>query len=145
MSPRRLAAVAVFALLFLGGIQPFFPKLLFRDNSALAESLARMPDAQAPGYPEFLARVRAATKNGDAILIIVPMRHWDEGYSYAYYRASYFLAGRRTVPMVNAEDALLRDNIAKADYVASWRVSAQLPGLETAWKTDDGMLLRRTR
>ena len=145
MQPRRVAAAVVFALLFLGGVQPYFVKLLFRDNNALAGSLAHAPDAQAPSYPEFLERVRGTTKDGDAILIIVPMRRWDDGYSYAYYRASYFLAGRRTVPIVNAEDALLRDNIAKADYVASWRVAARVPGFDTVWADDEGMLLRRTR
>lgn len=145
MQLRRVAAAIVFALLFLGGVQPYFVKLLFRDTSALAESLAHAPDAQTPTYPAFLERVRGATKNGDSILIIVPMRHWDEGYSYAYYRASYFLAGRRTVPIVNAEDALIRDNVEKADYVASWRVAAQVPGFETVWRDDEGMLLRRTR
>lgn len=142
---RTIAAIAVFAVLFVGGVQPFFMQILVRDASAFAGQLRRAPDARAPGYPEFLARVRASTQGGDGIAIVVPMRHWDDGYSYAYYRASYFLAGRRVVPIVNASDQLLRANLAKADYVAAWRVSAAVPGFETVWQDQQGALLRRRR
>jgi hypothetical protein len=44
-----------------------------------------MPDGQWEQYPRFLDGVRAHTKPGDRIAIVVPSMTWDGVYSYAYY------------------------------------------------------------
>ena len=65
---------------------------------------AAIPTAQWPDYPRFLEGVRAHTqagrhdrhhRSGDGV---------GGGYSYAYYRASYFLTGREVLPLVTPDE-----------------------------------------
>ena len=68
-------------------------------------------DAGWGDYPEFLAAVRDATHDGDTIALIVPARPGSNDSEYAYYRASYLLAGRELRPAADGGNAL---------YVAAW-------------------------
>ncbi|HEY8133496.1 MAG TPA: hypothetical protein VII12_16590, partial [Thermoanaerobaculia bacterium] len=82
------------------------------------------------------------TQNGDSVVIVVPMLKWDEGYSYAYYRASYFLAGREVLPLVTPDDRPHPENVRTARYIAGWHMRRQ-PGLgEVVWEGEGGVLLR---
>ena len=68
-------------------------------------------DAAWGDYPQFLEAVRASTHNGDRVALIVPSRPGSNDYDYAYFHASYFLAGREVLPAQ-----------ADAQFVAAWQV-----------------------
>lgn len=120
----------VFALVLCGG---------WTRTPALPE-----PDRRTGDYPLFLAEVARRTRPGERIVIVVPIRYWRTGYGYAYYRASYFLAGRRAIPILDDDDRVRRERIQQADYVAAWRIP-DLPGFEAVWRGHGGALLRRNR
>src|SRR5258706_8994060 len=103
MVRRVLAACALVALVVLH----FDDRLLsfpFVDRAKVSAAFTSMPDGQWVDYPRFLEGVRAHTKPGDRIGLIVPQMHRDAGYSYAYYRASYFLTGREIIPLIDDTD-----------------------------------------
>ena len=109
--------------------------------SPLARELSESPDRRWPHYPRFLEGVRAHTQPGDTIAIIVPGMSWDNGYSYAYYRASYFLAGREVLPLVSPENEKLPQNFRAAQYIAAFRMNVRTPA-EVVWRGERGTLLR---
>ena len=116
--------------------------LPFADRSAIADMFGRYADgAWWPEYPRFLEEVRARTHDGDSIAILVPTRHWDGGYSYAYYRASYFLPGREVLPLVTPQDAIVPQNFRRAGYVAIWRMQPPQGG-RVVWSGSGGVLMR---
>ena len=98
-------------------------------------------DRNWPQYPRFLAGVRAHTKPGDTIAIIAPSMAWDRGYSYAYYRAGYFLSGRIVLPLSDAEDHPHFENIPTSTYIAAWR-SSITPHGAVVWEGEGGALMR---
>jgi hypothetical protein len=69
------------------------------------------------------------------VAIFAPFR-WDDGYEYAYARALYPLAGRRVVRF---------DQRDRANFVAAYRVTPELPDFVVIWRGADGALLRRVR
>lgn len=143
MTVRRILAAAFFAALAIASIKPELMDLPFIDRRPLQRAMIIDPDgAWWPGYPAFLRDVAAATKPGDTIALVVPGMQWDNGYSYAYYRASYFLAGREVLPMITPEDRWIPANLARAKYVAAWR-----SGIDERWRvakaSHDGALLVR--
>jgi hypothetical protein len=101
----------------------------------------RNPDRAWPDYPVFLQGVREHTKPGDTIAIIVPAMGWETGYSYAYYRASYFLTGREVLPIVTPANARLPQNFRGAKYVAVFGVGLRVPA-DVVWRGGRGALLR---
>ena len=119
-------------------------RLMFADRRALASALTRAPDRRAPEYPQFLEQVAQRTKRGDSIAILVPMRYWAAGYAYAYFRATYFLAGRNVIPLVDVDDTLHAERLSQADFVASWKMPAPA-GFSVVWRGNGGVLLRRAR
>lgn len=131
--------------MIVGGARPFFIKILFGDTARLAAHLAQAPDLHAREYPRFLAEVRARTKPGESIAILVPMRHWNDGYAYAYYRASYVLAGRRVMPLVAPDDRVLVENLSRADYAAAWNLDRPLPHHRVVWRGARGVLARSVK
>jgi uncharacterized membrane protein len=137
---RLLAAAALLALvaLHLDYRLIAFP---FVDRAAFHRGFMRLPDGTWPQFPAFLAGVRAHTKAGDTIAVAVPNMSWEGGYSYAYYRASYYLAGREVLPLVYRTDAPIRGNLAQARYFAAWRVPT--PNAPRVWEGHGGVLLRR--
>ncbi|HUP65236.1 MAG TPA: hypothetical protein VM557_08145, partial [Thermoanaerobaculia bacterium] len=82
---------------------------------------------------------------GSRVAIVVPMREWERGYAWAYYRASWFLAGREVVPLLDEDDRFLRENLQRADFVASWGGEARLPRFVPLWRGPDGILYGRER
>src|ERR1700688_5097444 len=110
MSARRiLAACALIALVALH----FDYKLVafpFLNREGFHRAFTALPDRGWSEYPRFLEGVREHTKAGDRIAVIVPGMRWDDGYSYAYYRASYFLTGREVLPLIYY-DKPLRENL----------------------------------
>ncbi len=69
--------------------------------------------------------------------------NWNGGYADAYYRASYFLAGREVLPLVTSDDHLHPENLRRASFVAAWRVNAPAAGRIVMWRGEGGELLRR--
>jgi hypothetical protein len=116
----------------------------FVDRAPIARALASYPDGTWPQFPRFLEEVRARTKPGDSIALIVPARRWEGGYSYAYYRASYFLAGREVLPVVNEQDEPVPQNVHGARYIAAIGVRLRIPA-DVIWQGEGGALLRLRR
>ena len=138
---RRAAAATLFVAMVAAGVEPILLSFPFRDRQPFVAQYATMLDRLSPDYVGFLESVRAHTKNGDTIALIVPQRRWEFGYSYAYYRASYVLAGRTVLPLVWHHNELLGANFAVAQYVAAWNVSA--PAGAVVFREKRGALVRR--
>jgi hypothetical protein len=138
---RALAALALAALVATR-IDPRLLELPFVDRSAQARSLALYPDRQWPGYPRFLEGVRAHTRPGDTIAIIVPATRWDDGYSYAYYRASYFLTGREVLPVLDLHDVGHPENLSAARFIAAFGMAPTEPA-QAVWSGEGGTLYRQ--
>src|SRR5258708_11909557 len=113
MLRRTLLVISLLALLVVC-IKPRMLQIVFIDREAAAREMNGSPDRLWPLYPRFLEGVRAHTQPGDTIAIIAPGIAWDNGYSYAYYRASYFLTGRHCLPLLNPEHEQLAQNFRAA-------------------------------
>jgi hypothetical protein len=140
MLRRALLVLALLALLVVC-IKPRMLQILFIDRGPSAAELSAAPDRGWSHYPRFLDGVRAHTSPGDTIAIIVPRMSWDNGYMYAYYRASYFLAGREVLPLVTPENEKLPQNFRAARYIAAFRTNVSIPA-EIVWQGEGGTLLR---
>jgi hypothetical protein len=137
---RVLAGCALVAIVALH----FDYKLLsfpLQDRARMHAAFTAYPDGNWGEYAKFLNGVRAHSKPGDRIGIIVPSMRWDSGYSYAYYRASYFLTGREVIPLLYRTDAPIPENLEHADYLAVWR--SRGPRARLVWQGDGGVLLSR--
>jgi hypothetical protein len=110
---------------------------------AFNRRLAQMADGEWWQYPRFLQGVREHTRDGDTIAVVVPPLKWDDGYSYAYYRASYFLAGRIVLPLVTEDDRQHPENFRGARYVAAWHMQPRAGVGRVVWQGEGGMLLQR--
>jgi len=143
VSPRRILAIAALAAVIALRIEPRLLQLPFMDRGPLMRGYALFADRLWPEYPRFLEGVRAHTRPGDKVTVVVPLMKWDEGYSYAYYRASYFLSGREVLPLVDAKDGLHRENFRAATYVAVWQAPFPAPRTALVWSGNGGVLLRR--
>jgi len=142
MSPRRVLALVVLAALLLARIEPRLLSVPLH-RAKFARIYAGFADRLWPQYPRFLEGVRAHTQDGDSIAIVVPTLDWDRGYSYAYYRASYFLVGRDVLPLSDRENHLQLLNFRNAKYIAAWNTSMPQAHFTTVWRGDGGVLLRR--
>jgi hypothetical protein len=143
-SRSAILAGIVFVAIVAGGTDLRFVSMLFHDHAALRQAFAIPPASRRnPEYERFLAEVARRTEAGSAIAIVFPPRQWERGYAFAYYRASYVLAGRRVLPLVDPDDSVHLERIGSAHYVASWQVPA--PELEQVWSGHGGALLRGGR
>lgn len=139
---RILGIVAIVSIVALR-LEPRYVQLPFLNRKPIAAVFQARPDRLWPEYPRFLDEVRARTRNGDAIALIVPTLDWENGYSYAYYRASYFLAGREVLPVADDKGGLHPENFRRAKYAAVWGREMP-PGRATVvWQGHGGMLLLR--
>lgn len=145
MTLWRGGAILVLLMLLAGGVPVTHFRYLYTDRDRLGSFLRALPDSRTPSYPQFLDQVRQHTSPGDSVAILVPMRYWNEGYAYAYFRASYLLADRKVVPLVDANDRLLLNRLDSVDYVAAWRQPAALGSFREVWKGPEGILLERIR
>ena len=139
---RRVLALLVLVALIVVRIEPRLLRLIV-DRAPTARFYAAFADRLWPQYPQFLDGVRAHTQNGDSIAIVVPTLDWDRGYSYAYYRASYFLAGREVLPLSDSGNHLQLLNFRNAKYIAVWNTSMPQAHFTTVWQGAGGVLLRR--
>jgi hypothetical protein len=140
MLRRTLLVISLLALLVVC-IKPRMLQIVFLDREASAREMNGSPDRLWPLYPRFLEGVRAHTQPGDTIAIIAPGMAWDNGYSYAYYRASYFLTGREVLPLVTPENEKLPQNFRAARYLAAFGMTVRMPA-EIVWQGEGGILLR---
>ena len=113
----------------------------FVDRKPYMRAMALYPDRRWPQYPRFLDGVRAHTKPGDTIAVVVPAMGWDDGYSYAYYRASYFLTGREVLPLVDPQNGRIPPNFRAARYIAAFGVTLRVPA-DVIWQGEGGALVR---
>ena len=141
MTVRRALLVLALAFLVVMCIEPRLLQMPFVDRAPYARALAGFPDRQWPRYPRFLDGVRAHTSPGDTIAVVVPAMGWDDGYSYAYYRASYLLPGREVLPLVDPKNGRLLQNLRSARYVAAFGVTLRAPA-DVIWQGDGGALVR---
>lgn len=149
MTERRptlfdVVAGAALVMLAAGSLKPFYFQMLTRDRAPARIALSRVAFGKMPGYENFLEEVRARTAPGDTIALVVPMTEWN-GYSWAYYRASYVLAGRRVLPLLDPSNRAHPENLAAAVYVAAWEAAPRDASLSVIWETPGGALLRRSR
>ncbi|HEV7571423.1 MAG TPA: hypothetical protein VGQ21_07965 [Thermoanaerobaculia bacterium] len=141
MTLRRALTLLCLAAIVGLGVASRLLELPFIDRGWAATTMARYPDRRWPDYPLFLQGVREHTKPGDTIAVIVPSMNWDGGYSYAYYRASYFLTGREVLPLLTPENVPLQENFRAANYVAVFGVGLRSPA-DVVWRGGRGALLR---
>lgn len=139
---RTLALLAVLAI-FAFRIDQQILILPFMHRGPIAAVFALRADRLWPQFPVFINAVRARTQNGDSIALIAPTFDWDRGYSYAYYRASYLLAGREVLPLAMSDGSLHPENFRRAKYIAVWGTAFPQGHSTVVWKGDGGMLLRR--
>jgi len=143
MLRRRLALLA-FVTIVAASVDFALLHRVFFQNEQLRFDLRLTPDRGLwfPEYVRFLAAVGSRTSRGDSIAIAVPALQWEYGYAYAYYRASYVLAGREVLPLITPADRFLRQNLKEATYVAAWesRLRTTRP---VVWRGHGGVLFGR--
>jgi hypothetical protein len=144
LTPRRALTLLCLAAIVVLGVASRLLELPFIDRAKAVRAMARYPDRVWPDYPLFLQGVREHTKPGDTIAVIVPAMTWDGGYSYAYYRASYFLTGREVLPLVTPDNTRLQQNFRAAKYIAVFGVGLRAPA-DVVWRGGRGALLRLHR
>jgi hypothetical protein len=141
---RRRFALLLFAALALLAIDPVAVRVAVASRAVMHRFFTIFPDRLwYPDYPAFLEEVRTHTRPGDTIAILVPSMRWEAGYSYAYYRASYVLAGREVLPLVQPDDSAVPQNLAGAKFVAAWHRNVQDPSRRVVWAGRGGALLER--
>jgi hypothetical protein len=141
---RRALNILALAAIVAMCIEPGLIRMPFIDRALYARELAAFPDRQWARYPQFLEGVHAHTRPGDTIAIVFPVMGWESGYSYAYYRASYFLPGREVLPLIDPQDRPLPQNFRGARYVAAFGATLRTPA-DIVWRGDGGTLLRLRR
>ena len=144
MTLRRALTIASLAAIVVIGVESRMLLLPFIDRGPSEQAMAAFPDRVWPDYPRFLEGVREHTSPGDTIAIIVPAMRWEAGYSYAFYRASYFLTGREVLPLLTPNDERLPQNYRAAKYVAVFGVGLRAPA-DVVWHSGRGALLRLRR
>ena len=143
---RRVAAGLLLAALFAGGVRLSILRLLLPPNRPTGEGapafgVDRRPlrfsdDPVAPDLQQFLGRVRADTKPGERIALLMASPH--DGWSYTHWRAAYLLSGRHVItPMTLVEPEI------PPDVVGLWGVGWGHPKYEIVWADAKSALLRR--
>ena len=139
----RLAAGAAFLLILIGGFEPFYLRIFGMNRKVMGAAFAEMPFRKVNGLQAFLKGVDARTPAHARIALWLPFRQWEGGYGYAFYRAGYLLPGKQVVPLLaQGEDRLELTNLAHADYVASLGERISIPGFESVWQDEHGVLLK---
>ncbi len=139
---RQVLALLIVLAIFALRIDRRILLLPFLDREPISTALEQRADRLWPEFPRFIAGVRERTQNGDTIALVVPTLNWDKGYSYAYYRASYLLAGREVLPLAMDDGRLELLNFRRAKYIAAF---GRFPPshLTEVWSGEGGTLLRR--
>lgn len=142
---RRIAAALLFAALLAAGarlpilrllLPPHRPPDVATHPSALQRQPLRFTNDPTPQEMQrFFEGVRANTKPGERIVLIMPVPF--EGMGYAHWRASYTLSGRH-VSLPDPEQGP-----KDADVLAVWATYFGDPRYELAWLEGKGAMLRR--
>ena len=140
---RRVGAGLLLAALFAAGVRVSVLRLLAPphrppDTPAPPGGIDRKPlrfanDPVPSDVLGFLGRVRADTKPGDRIALMMAAPHG--GWTYTHWRASYELSGRHVLPPVTWE--------TPPDAIALWRTGFGDPHYELVWSDENSALLRR--
>lgn len=139
---KIIAAGALIALLALR-VEPKLWQFPFGDRALLNAYFVDQADHHWAMYVRFLKGVRERTPRGAKIIFVVPTMSWDDGYSYAYYRANYFLSGREVLPLVWMDDSTHSENLRAAEYLGLWRVEMPRTNARVVWQGEGGVLLKR--
>ena len=140
---RRALMIATLIAIVVAGIDPKLLSIPFYDRAALAPLFARFADRNWQQYARFLGGVREHTRGGERVAVLVPATEWESGYSYAYYRASYLLAGREVLPLLDEQNRFHPENLQRAELVAVWRAPVPPTHRNVVWSGDGGVLVRR--
>ena len=141
MLRRVLMTIALIAIV-VAGIDSKLLSIPFYDRAALAAVFEQRYGAWG-GFSPFLDGVRAHTRAGESVAVLVPTVHWEGGYSYAYYRASYVLAGREVLPLFDDADRFHPENLRRAELVAIWGAPVPPTHRKFVWQGYGGLLVRR--
>ena len=141
---RRVAALALLVALSWYGLKPWHGGFIVANRAQWHELLSRFPDRHFPGYHEFILGVRQQTPEGASIAIAFPTLAWEQGYSYAYFRADYLLEQRRVIPLALPEWKNA-GRVYEAEYVAAWQVAPPSNGWTVVWTGAGGSLVKRSR
>ena len=140
---RRWSALIIVLAIFALRIDRQLLILPFLQRAPISAAFDQRPDRLWPQYPRFIEGVRQRTQNGDSIALVAPTLNWDNGYSYAYYRASYLLAGREVLPLSLEDGSLHPENFRRAKYIAVFGHSFPAARYTVLWQGEGGALLRR--
>lgn len=140
---RAVAGALLFAALVGFGLRPFYARFLVADRQGWGRHLDSFPDRRAPGYVELLREAGAHVPPGGRVAIVFPTLDWSGGYSYAFFRAQYLLAGREVVPL-SWSDGPRAGRITEAEYAVVYRTVPPGNGWRTLFRNRDGAILRRT-
>lgn len=145
---RRVAAGLILAALFAGGVRLSILRLLLPPHRPSADAtptygVDRRPlrfseDPVPADVLQFIGRVRADTKPGERIALLMASPH--DGWSYTHWRASYLLSGRMVITPMN-----LVAPETPPDVVGLWGVGWGDPRYEIVWADAKSALLRRKR
>jgi hypothetical protein len=95
-------------------------------------------------YDSFLIEVARHTPPGASVAIYVQVPRFDPDYAFYYYRAAYYLAGRRVVPLKDPDDREHPERMAGAEYIAAWATKTTFPHT-LLYRGHHGSLYRRAR
>jgi hypothetical protein len=141
---RVVAAMLLFAALVGFGLRPFYVTFLLADREGWARRLEQFPDRRAPGYVELLREAGARIPDGARVAVVFPTLDWPGGYSYAYYRAQYILAGRVVVPL-SWFDRPRPERLSEAEYTVVYRTAPPAGRWTVLFQNADGAVARRSR
>ena len=137
--PLRIASYVVLAMLVIGGFETYYVRVFRLDAARVRASMTELPYRKLPGFRRLILEVDRTTPRGARIAIALPVREWEGGYGYGYYRASFLLPGKQVVPL------LPPSNLRFADYVVVWHGRPAIDGFTPVWTTADGTLMVRRR
>lgn len=141
---RVVAGTLLFAALVGFGLKPYYVTFLFADRAGWGRHLEAFPDRRAPGYAELLRAAGDQIPAGARVAIVFPTLDWPRGYSYAYFRAQYLLAGRVVVPL-SWFDRARPERIGEAEYVVVYRSAPPAGRWQILFQNADGAVARRSR
>jgi len=142
MTARRAFAALALAAVVATRIDPAYFDAFLADRAERARALVPYIDNRWPRFSRFIEGVRARTAPGDTIAIVTPPSEPREIYPPVYYRASYYLAGREVLPVIDPRSGeAIAANLRAARYVAAYG-DAPAEG-ELVWKGEGGALYRR--
>lgn len=126
------------------GMRPFYPGFFFQARSQWGKHLDGWPDRRAPGYRHLLLEADRVVPAGSRVAVLFPTLEWGRGYSYAYYRAQYFLAGRILIPLAWT-DGPRTARLSEAEYVVVYQSAIPRGGWEIVFSNSDGLIARRAQ